>query len=61
MRARAAERMLEGRNLDRSGIEAALAVAAEGTTPSDDPIASAWYRKEVAPVYLRRLLLNEND
>jgi xanthine dehydrogenase small subunit len=61
MRARAAERMLEGRNLDRSGIEAALAVAAEGTSPSDDPIASAWYRKEVAPVYLRRLLLNEND
>lgn len=61
IRVHAVERALEGRSLDRAGIEPALAVAADGTHPADDPIASAWYRREVAPVYLRRLLLNEPD
>ncbi|WP_181706496.1 FAD binding domain-containing protein [Chthonobacter rhizosphaerae] len=61
IRARAVERALEGRSLDRDGVAAALAAAAEGTDPADDAIASAWYRREVAPVYLRRLLLNEPD
>lgn len=61
IRARAAERALEGRALDRAGIEPACAVAAEGTSPVDDAISSAWYRREVAGVYLRRCLLNEPD
>lgn len=61
IRAKAVERALEGRSLDAAGIQAALTVAAEGTRPADDPIASAWYRREVAPVYLRRLLLGEAD
>jgi CO/xanthine dehydrogenase FAD-binding subunit len=61
IRARAVERSLEGRSLDRDGIQPALAVAADGTSPADDAIASAWYRREVAPVYLRRLLLDEPD
>ena len=59
MRALAVERALEGRALNAQGIEPALAVATEGTSPSDDAIASAWYRREVLPVHLKRLLLGE--
>jgi CO/xanthine dehydrogenase FAD-binding subunit len=57
MRARAAEKALIGKKLDQDGIAAALAVAGEGTSPITDPIASAWYRAEVLPVHLGRLLL----
>ena len=57
VRGKAAERALEGRALDAAGIAPALAVAADGTSPTDDPIASAWWRREILPVYLRRLLL----
>ena len=57
MRARAVERVLEGRRLERSAVEAAAAVAADGCSPSTDAIASAWYRREVLPVHLSRLLL----
>jgi CO/xanthine dehydrogenase FAD-binding subunit len=57
VRAKAVERALEGQTLDEAGIAPALAVAAEGTAPADDAIASAWYRREVLPVHLRRLLL----
>jgi CO/xanthine dehydrogenase FAD-binding subunit len=60
IRARAVERALEGRNLDASGIAPALAAAAEGTSPATDALASAWYRREVLPVHLRRVLLGEN-
>ena len=57
LRAKAAERALEGRSLDAAGIAPALAVAADGTSPADDAIASAWWRREILPVHLRRLLL----
>lgn len=57
IRARAVERALEGRPLDDAGIGPALAVATEGTAPATDAIASEWYRREIAPVHLRRLLL----
>jgi len=57
VRAKAAERALEGRALDAAGIAPALAVAAEGTAPADDAIASAWWRREILPVHLHRLLL----
>jgi CO/xanthine dehydrogenase FAD-binding subunit len=57
VRAKAAERALEGRALDAAGIAPALAVAADGTSPADDAIASAWWRREILPVYLRRLML----
>jgi xanthine dehydrogenase small subunit len=57
IRAKAAERSLEGRTLDESGVTAAVAAAAEGTSPATDAIASAWYRREVVGVHLRRLLL----
>jgi len=56
IRAKAVERALEGRGLDEAGISAALAVAAEGTSPATDAIASAWYRREMVAVHLRRLL-----
>jgi CO/xanthine dehydrogenase FAD-binding subunit len=56
IRARAAERALEGRSLDASSISAAVAVAAEGTSPADSALASAWYRREIVGVHLRRLL-----
>jgi CO/xanthine dehydrogenase FAD-binding subunit len=59
IRAPAVEGALEGRSLDREGIAPALAVAAQDCTPADDAIASAWYRRKVLPVHLRRLLLGE--
>jgi CO/xanthine dehydrogenase FAD-binding subunit len=59
MRARAAERVLEGRVLDASSIAAAVAVVAEGTAPADTAIASGWYRREVIGVHLRRLLAGQ--
>jgi CO/xanthine dehydrogenase FAD-binding subunit len=59
IRAPAVERALEDRSLDQGGIAQALAVAADDCSPADDAIASAWYRREVLPVLLRRLLLGE--
>lgn len=59
MRARAVERALEGRPLTAEGIAAAVAVAAEGTDPPTDALASSWYRRRVIGVMLRRLLLGE--
>jgi CO/xanthine dehydrogenase FAD-binding subunit len=56
IRARAAERALEGRSLDASVISAAAAAATEGTSPSNSALGSAWYRREVVGVHLRRLL-----
>ncbi|MEO1599014.1 MAG: FAD binding domain-containing protein [Pseudomonadota bacterium] len=55
----AVERALEGRSLDASGIAPALAAATDGLSPPTDALASDWYRREVAPVHLRRLLLGE--
>ena len=57
MRAAAVERVLEGKRLERSIVETAAGVAADGCSPPTDAIASAWYRREVLPVHLTRLLL----
>ncbi|HML08020.1 MAG TPA: FAD binding domain-containing protein [Xanthobacteraceae bacterium] len=57
VRAKAAERALENHTLDAAGIASALSVATDGTSPVDDAIASAWWRREILPIYLRRLLL----
>jgi xanthine dehydrogenase small subunit len=59
VRAKAAERALEGHVLDAASIAAAVAAAAEGTSPIDDSLASAWYRREVVGVHLRRLLAGQ--
>lgn len=56
IRARAAERALDGRLLDAATIAAAASAAAEGTSPSDNALGSAWYRREIVGVHLRRLL-----
>jgi xanthine dehydrogenase small subunit len=56
IRARAAERALEGRPLDASAIAAAASAITEGTSPVDDALGSAWYRREIVGVHLRRLL-----
>ncbi len=58
IRAPAVERALIGKARTKDGIAAALAVATEGTSPPTDAIASAWYRSEVLPVHLGRLLLS---
>jgi CO/xanthine dehydrogenase FAD-binding subunit len=57
MRAAAVEAALVGQPRSEDGIAAALAVANIGTSPVTDAIASAWYRAEVLPVHLGRLLL----
>ncbi len=59
IRAKGVERALEGKMLDDSSIAAAKHAAAEGTQPATDAIASDWYRREVLPVHLGRLLMNE--
>jgi CO/xanthine dehydrogenase FAD-binding subunit len=56
LRAQAAERILEGATLDAGVIARAAAAATEGLHPPTDALASAWYRREVAGVHLRRLL-----
>ena len=56
IRAKATERALEGRALDAATISAAAAAATEGLSPTDNALASAWYRREVVGVHLRRLL-----
>lgn len=50
------EQALAGHALDAASIEAAARVALEGLTPPTDAIATNWYRSEVAPVHLKRLL-----
>jgi CO/xanthine dehydrogenase FAD-binding subunit len=60
VRAKAAERALEGRVLDAASIAAAVAAATEGTSPVNDSLASAWYRREVVGVHLRRLLAGQD-
>jgi len=59
IRVGAVERALEGKTLDEAGIAGAISAATEGTSPVSDAIASDWYRREVAPVHLKRLLLGQ--
>ena len=59
IRARGVERALEGKSLDAGAIAAAKQAALEGCRPATDAIASEWYRREVLPVHLGRLLAGE--
>lgn len=59
VRARAVERVLEGKPLDAATIQAARQAALEGCRPATDAIASEWYRREILPVHLARLLAGE--
>ncbi len=56
IRATSVEKALEGKALDAAAIEKAVTAANEGTEPPTDPFASAWYRANVLPVHLGRLL-----
>lgn len=56
MRAYAAEKVLEGKTIDADLIEKAAGAASEVARPIDDHRASAWYRKEMVKVLLRRSL-----
>lgn len=56
MRGAAVERVLEGQLLDANTVERAVQVAVEGLNPPTDPLATSWYRSQVAGVHLRRLL-----
>ena len=55
VRARGAERAL-AQGVNDTSIAAACAACTEGLQPVDDALGSAWYRLEVAPVHLKRLL-----
>lgn len=57
IRARGIERALEGRPLTAEGVAPAVAAAAHEGDPPTDALASAWYRRRVVGVVLRRLLL----
>lgn len=57
LRAKNAEDALIGAHLTEDGIAPAVEAATDGVNPPTDPIASAWYRREVLPVHFRRLLL----
>lgn len=59
VRVPAVERALTGISLSEAAIAPALAVATEGLDPPTDALASGWYRREVAPIHLKRLLLGE--
>ncbi|MCP5084781.1 MAG: xanthine dehydrogenase family protein subunit M [Alphaproteobacteria bacterium] len=61
IRMTAVEQALEGVTLDESGVQAAAAAANTGASPATDAIASEWYRREVAPVHLKRLLLGQGS
>lgn len=56
MRGAGAERALEGQALDAATLARTAAQAAEGLDPPTDALATAWYRREVAGVHLKRLL-----
>lgn len=56
-RARGAERAL-AQGLDENSIAASCGACTEGLQPVDDALGSAWYRLEVAPVHLKRLLMD---
>lgn len=59
IRARGVERVLDGKALDAAAIQAARQAALEGCRPATDAIASEWYRREVLPIHLGRLLAGE--
>lgn len=57
MRIAAVERALEGQALDEAGIAQAVGAATSGLDVPTDPLASSWYRQQIAAVHLKRLLL----
>ena len=56
LRARAAEQLLVGTRLDAAVIAAAAAAAAEGCEPFTDAVATDWYRRRMAGIFVGRAL-----
>jgi CO/xanthine dehydrogenase FAD-binding subunit len=56
IRAASAEGVLEGSSLTAESIAAAASAAAAESDPPDDANASAWYRRRMIEVQLRRAL-----
>lgn len=56
IRAGAAENAIVGSNLEPEAIERAAAEAAAECRPVDDALASAWYRRRMAGVFVRHAL-----
>lgn len=59
VRALSTEAALKGKPFDQSHVEAAAKTADKDIDPADDAYASAWYRRRVTPVHIRRALLGE--
>jgi len=59
VRSAAAEAVLAAGPLDRARAEAAGTAALEDAEPFTDAYASAWYRRRVLPVHVRRALIGE--
>lgn len=59
VRAPSAEKALVGGALDKAAAEEAGRRAVDDTAPADDAYASAWYRRRVTPVHVRRALIGE--
>ena len=57
LRAKSVEERLRGQTLDRAGVMAAAEAAGKDIEPFDDAYASAWYRRRVTPVHIRRALI----
>jgi CO/xanthine dehydrogenase FAD-binding subunit len=55
--ARSAEAALIGQELDEASLTGAGEAARGDIEPVDDAYASAWYRRQVLPVHLRRAIL----
>lgn len=56
LRARQAEDGLEGKRLDQQVVARAAAAAAAECRPFDDAVASAWYRRRMVELFVRRAL-----
>lgn len=56
LRARHAEAVLRGSELDADAISDAAAAAAAECEPFTDPIATEWYRRKMAGVFVQRAL-----
>lgn len=51
-----AEAAIIGTGLDEEAVSAAATLAAEDADPDDDAVASAWYRRRMVGVFVRRAL-----
>jgi carbon-monoxide dehydrogenase medium subunit len=56
IRARRAEKLLEGKRTDAALMQEAGQIASEEASPISDVRASAWYRKELVKVLVQRAL-----